>query len=225
MLGIAAYVGERQHHQGKTRRRRPRWHCGVVRSRTKAVADNGISPYRAGYVLELLFAQIGKLDRDLSANLIVSRRRYADAAGFGDTLKPGCNVDAVSKNILALDEDVAEVDPHPKQHAPIPGDAVIALGHSGLHRDGALHRVDYRRKLDQQTIARGLYDTTAMLRHQRIGNGPVFTQGAGGADLVEAHQSRITGHIGGHDSRQSPSDPVRLVLLHGKASPFAHCIV
>jgi hypothetical protein len=46
-----------------------------------------------------------------------------------------------------------------------------------------------------------------MLRDQRIGDGAVFAQDASGADLVEPHKSRISGHIGSEYRRQSASDP------------------
>ena len=63
------------------------------------------------------------------------------------------------------------------------------------------------RETQQYAVAGGLDDAPAMLRDQRIGDGAVFAQDAGGAGLVEPHKSRITGHVGGQYRRQSASDP------------------
>jgi hypothetical protein len=45
----------------------------------------------------------------------------ADTAGLRDTLKPHSDVDTVPENVIALDQDVSEVNPDPKQHTPILG--------------------------------------------------------------------------------------------------------
>ena len=92
---------------------------------------------------------------------------------------------------------------------------LIALGHHRLHSYRAFDRIDHRGKLDQHAVAGGLDDTPTMLRYQRIGYGAVFAQDAGGADLVEPHKSRITGHVGGQYRRQPASDPSWRLLHHG----------
>jgi hypothetical protein len=57
-----------------------------------------------------LLAEIGELDRDFAANVIVDRRRNADAAGFSDGLQPCGDVDAVPKDVMRLDHHVAHID-------------------------------------------------------------------------------------------------------------------
>ena len=37
-----------------------------------------------------------------------------DAAGLGDALDPRRDVDAVAEDVVALDDDVADIDPDPK---------------------------------------------------------------------------------------------------------------
>ena len=159
--------------------------------------------------------QIGELDSDLAANVVIGGRRDADAPGFGDALEPRCDIDAVTKDIIAFDEDITKVDPNPEQHTPVLRYALIAFGHHRLHGYRAFDRIDHRGKLNQHTVAGGLDDTPTVFRYQRIGYSAVFAQDAGGADLVEPHQSRITGHVGGQYRRQSASDPSWRLLLHG----------
>src|ERR1700751_2561088 len=50
--------------------------------RANAISDCGIDPDRAGNVFEVLLAQIGELNPDLASDLVVGRRRDADAPGF-----------------------------------------------------------------------------------------------------------------------------------------------
>ena len=45
-----------------------------------------------------------------------------------------------------------------------------------------------------------------MLRHESIGNLAVFAEGAGGADLVEAHEPRVACDVSRQHRRQSPLD-------------------
>ena len=100
--------------------------------RAKPIRGHGIGPHRAGYILEALLAQIGELDRYLASDLIVGRRRDADAAGFRDALKPRRDVDAVPEDVVALDQDVTEVDPDPEEHTLVFRDILVPLVPSRL---------------------------------------------------------------------------------------------
>ena len=106
-------------------------HCGVLFVQAKPVPLRGIGPYRTSDVLEVLLAQIGELDIDFAADLIIGRSRDADATGFGDACQPCRDIDAVAENVVTLDQDVAEVDPDPEGDALVLGDIRIAV-------DGAL---------------------------------------------------------------------------------------
>ena len=81
--------------------------------------DHSIGPDRAVDVLEVLLAQIGELDADLASDLVVGRRGDADATGFCDALKPRRNIDAVSKDVMRLDDYVANIDADAEGNAPV----------------------------------------------------------------------------------------------------------
>jgi len=51
--------------------------------------------------------------------LIEYNAGYADPAGFSDTFKSGCHVDAIAKEIVALDDDVTKMDANPKAECRI----------------------------------------------------------------------------------------------------------
>ena len=134
-----------------------------------SILDDGISTYRTGDVLEGLLANVIELDRDLAENLIVGGRRDADAARFGDPLKSGRDVDAIAENVIALDQDVAEVDPDPEQHPAINEHPFVPLVHHRLHGHRAFDRIDHRGKLKEHTVPCGLDDATAVFCHESIG--------------------------------------------------------
>ena len=145
--------------------------------------------------------------------------------GFGNALKPCCDIDAITKNIVALDQDVTEIDPDPEQHTSVGRDAIVPFGHHRLHCYRAFDRVDYRWKFEQYTVARGLDDPATMLCHERIGKDAVFTQDTGGADLVDAHQTRIASDVGGQYRRQSAVDPDLVALAPWRTQPLRAMVV
>src|SRR5215470_16120572 len=94
-------------------------HRGFLRPRVGPFPGHGISPYRTGDILEALFAQIGELNPDLASDVIVGRRRDADSVRLCDAFKSGCNVNAVPKDVMGLDDDVTDVDAHAESNAAV----------------------------------------------------------------------------------------------------------
>src|SRR6516165_8744022 len=180
---------------------------------------NCIGTDRMGNVLEGLLAKVGELNLDLTAYVIVGGRRDADATRFRDALKPRSDVDTVPENVIALDQDVPEIDPDPEQHSAVGGHPFVTFGHHCLHRHGAFDCIDHRRKFKQHAVARCLHETSAVFCHESFSCCEVFAEGAGSADLVEAHEPRVPGNVSGHDCRQPASDPAWMRFAHGTRSP------
>src|SRR5438270_13272470 len=103
-----------------------------------------------------------------SRSPIWSRTRDADAARRRQCLQPRGDVDAVAVNILAVGDDVAEIDPDAKAKAPLLGEIQIAVGHRALNFGGAAHRVDHAGEFRQHPVTGGLDDPTPMLADLRI---------------------------------------------------------
>ena len=55
-----------------------------------------------------------KLARHLALHLSPSVLGNRDAAGLGDALDPRRDIDAIAKDVVALDDDVADIDPDPE---------------------------------------------------------------------------------------------------------------
>jgi hypothetical protein len=166
-------------------------------------------------ILEALLTQIGELNSDLSHNLIVGRRRDADAARFCDALEPCRNIYAIPEDVMRLDNYVADIDAHTESNAlvfhVIDGkfvDACLELhsGPNGLDRTG---------KLRQKPVA-GVFDNAAaMVRYCRAHNIRQECYHFGVRSLfVIVHKARIASHVSGQYRRQPPFDPDWLLLHH-----------
>ena len=168
-----------------------------------SVSEDGISTDPPGDILKRLLAKISEFDRDLAVNLFVSGRRDADAPRFSDPLKPSRNVNAITEDVLALDQDVPEIDPDPKQHTPVLRDTFVPLSHHRLHSNRTLDRIDHRGKLKENTVSGGLHEPPPVLLHECIGDLAVFAECTGCADLVEAHERRLSVNLGDHEEKRS----------------------
>jgi hypothetical protein len=107
-------------------------------------------------------------DRQLVADLIAHHPRDADPARLGERFEASRDIDAVAKDVLVLDDDVAEIYSDPELDPAVLGNAGLAIDHSPLPFGGAAHRVDDARELRQQPVASILDDTARMLGDLRV---------------------------------------------------------
>jgi len=81
-----------------------------------------------------------KFHAELVADLLPHRAGDGDAARRRDRLQARGDVDAVARNVLPVDQDVAEVDPDAVVDAPLGRQAAVAAGHLALDLDRRLQR-------------------------------------------------------------------------------------
>src|SRR5579871_386668 len=70
--------------------------------------------HRASDVLHGLLTEVSKGYRELIPNLVVRRPRDTNAAGLAERFQTRGNIDAVTKYVVAVDDDIADVDADPK---------------------------------------------------------------------------------------------------------------
>ena len=75
------------------------------------------------------------------------------------------HVHAVAQDVVAVDDDLAQIDADTVGDAALGGHVRLALGHAPLHRDRAQDRVDRAAKLDQEPVAGGLDDAPVVLSY------------------------------------------------------------
>src|SRR5207248_8266979 len=148
---------------------------------------SAVDAHRPDDVLQRLLATIEKFGFDLAPHLAERVFRNADTTRFGDSLKPCCEINTVTEDIIAVDHYVAEVDADAPFHLALAGDSLISLGYQFLECDRALHSAYHRGELDQNPVAGRLDDPPPMLGNERIGRGTMLAQHAGRTRLDRLH--------------------------------------
>ena len=155
-----------------------------------------------------------KRQGQLRPDLIPHRTRDANPARLRKSFQPGRDIDGIAEEIVALHDDVADVDADPKPHLLTDRSIRILLGYGVLHRDGTLHGIDGAGEIGDEAIASRVEDPTAMRGDQAIDDDPVSGEGAERADLIEPHQAAVALDIGGEDRGELPFDRVRFQRRH-----------
>ena len=134
------------------------------------------------------------------ANLIAHRARDTDAAGVGDHFEARRHVDAVAKDVVVLDDDVAQIDADAELDPPRRRDVGVASRHPALNLGSAQHGVGDAAEFDQHTVAGGLDDAAMVLGNGRIDEfDPVSLETRKRPRLVNLHEPAIADHVGGKD--------------------------
>jgi hypothetical protein len=126
--------------------------------------------------------------------------RDADAAAFGNAFKAGGNVDAVAVDVIAFDDDVANVHADAKRHLATISSAGIARGHGALNLGGTIDTLNGAGKFGKQAIAHQLDDAAAMLGDAGIDDfRAMLLQKRERSRLVLAHHPAIADRVCGQD--------------------------
>src|SRR5262249_12535090 len=123
---------------------------------------NGLS-----YVLDLHHAEVVARQPQLAFHLFVNTSGDADAAGFGQSLQPRRDIDAVTEQVVVIDHDVAEVDADPDLHAVILRQVEGSFSQVILNLDRGPPGLDGAREFGHQAVAGAAEDAAAV-----IGDGP-----------------------------------------------------
>ena len=122
--------------------------------------------------------------------------------GSASSSQPGGHVHAVAENTLVLENDVAEVHSHPKQHAPVGRDIAVALVHRLLQRHRAFHGPDGARKRGQEPIAGSIHYRASEAPHHGKHDRLVRLQLSHRRRFVLRHQARVARYVGRQDRRE-----------------------
>ena len=163
-----------------------------------------VSANRLGDILDAMVAKRAVVEIELVFDLLVNGLRDANGARLRERLEPGCDVDAVTENVIAVDDDVAEIDADAQLETALRRDGVVEGARSSLHLDGAVQRIDDAGEIRQQAVARRADDPPVMRRNQRVDGAAELAQRLMGACFILAHQPAETDHIRMQDGGQFP---------------------
>src|SRR5207248_3146837 len=128
---------------------------------------NAVGAHRSSDVLEDLLTQIIEGEVEPAGGILLNTGRDTNPAWIGETLETGRDIHPVTKNIIALDNDIADVDPDAEFDA-IVRSAGITLGHAALPSSGTTQRINDASELNQQPIAGCLDDTAPVFGDLRV---------------------------------------------------------
>jgi len=162
-------------------------------------------PHRLSNILEGLRSHIITGNLDLAPDLPVGIIGDADAARLSNSLQPHCDIDAVSKDIIFIDDDVADVDADAKFDLLALRCIDILFGHAALNFDGAAYGIYDAAELDESAVPGILDDAPAMISDFGIKK-PLSKsfQLRQRAFLVDPYQAARARDIRRQNSRQSP---------------------
>src|SRR6476659_9213455 len=108
------------------------------------------------------------MEREPVASLGVDRLRDADAAGPRHRFQPRGDIDAVPHEVVAFDDDVAEVDPDAKTQLASVGEVGVPLGELELDLGGTPHCLDGTRELGNNAVSGAAEDAPFMAPDQPV---------------------------------------------------------
>src|ERR1700732_3754306 len=85
-----------------------------ARSRCRRRYAHRVSANRLGDVLDAMAAERTVIEIELVPDLVVDGVRNANCARPGERLETGGDVDAIAENIVAVDDDISEIDADPQ---------------------------------------------------------------------------------------------------------------
>src|SRR5262245_1713696 len=163
--------------------------------------------HRLGKVLDGLLALVDELDFELVADLVTHHRRTGNAAGLRHRFEPGRQVDAIAVEIVAIDDDVADIDADAEFDLAIIGDPSIAIVHAGLNLDSTAHGVEHAAELDEEAVSHHLEDAPAVFCYGRIEElAAMLPESTERAFLIGLHKPAVAHDIGRHNGCQPPLD-------------------
>ncbi len=210
LVGVVTQIRERQD--------RDRGPLGRVEGRARRCRGGGhptiahpVDPHGPLDVLEPALAHGDEAAVELAPQMIVGGAGDDDAARLGELLESRRDVHPVAIEVaVGVVDDIAEVDADPAAEALRLGHRILALGHSPLNEQGAAHRVDDARELDQGAVAHQLDDASLVLGDERVDQLLSQRLQAGErAILVPLHEPGVADHVRRQDGREPPLDPCR----------------
>jgi hypothetical protein len=183
-------------------------------------------PDRAADILDLNAAPVAKAHLDPISDALVNDGGNTDSPGLGNGLQPGRDVDAIAIDVVAIDDDVAKIDPDP-EHDRRTRLAVVVCRHRALNFDSTADRVHNTAEFGKRAVSGQLHYTTVVRDHGRVEHSfPVQFERRKRACFIRLHQARVVDRIrckhGGQPSIDALINHTRLLAAFTvREEPFA----
>jgi hypothetical protein len=137
------------------------------------MATEPISPrsHRLSDVLEGPWSKVIPHDLDLASNLPIGVIRHTNPARFGNGLKTRCNVDAVTEDVVFVDDDIPDMDADPELDLLILRHRGVLVSHAKLDFEGTPYRIYSAGEFDQHSVPGRFDDAASMGGYRGINEG------------------------------------------------------
>src|SRR5271165_5986806 len=160
LFGIAAHVGEWQHGDRRLVGERKDGRAFGRRGFGRGVTRGETSPANPNWpsnIFEALVAHVLECEVEPPGSVFLNPSRDANPARVGQTFQTGCDIHAITEDVVALDYDIADIDANPESDA-IVGCAGITLGHRPLPFGGAPQGIYHAGEFNQKAVTCGFDD-------------------------------------------------------------------
>src|SRR4030095_5297681 len=189
LLGIPAHVGEGKNDDRWLDRAR---YLGHLAAFGAARLPHAVYPHPAGDIAQLHVAQVGEPEVELAVDCLVDLAGDEDPTGLGERFDARRDVDPIAKYIVAVDDDVTDVDADAELDLLLRRHPGIALGHAALQVHRAADGIDDAPELQQQDIAGGLDDATVVFGDLGVDQlAAMGSQRLQRAAFVATHEARV----------------------------------
>jgi hypothetical protein len=138
-------------------------------------------------------------------NLFVDASRDKDVSRFGNSLKPRCNVDAITVDVIGFDNDISEVYSNSILYPPLARQRRVTPDHALLDDDGAADGFDRAVEYREKAVARTFNETSVILDDRRVNEvASVAHHPRVRTLLIHCHEPAVAGDVSGQDSRETP---------------------
>jgi hypothetical protein len=156
-------------------------------------------------VLDLTVAERLIAANKFLLNLFVDASRDKDVSRFGNSLKPRCNVDAITVDVIGFDNDISEVYSNSILYPPLAWERRIAPDHALLDNNGAADGFDRAVEHREKAVARTFNESSVILDDRRVNEvASVPHHPRVRALLIHCHEPAITGDVSGQDGGEAP---------------------
>jgi hypothetical protein len=164
--------------------------------RRRRLNSRPVHPDRLSDVLDLLIPEIIETQLQLVADVVARCAGDTNSARLCESFEAGCDVNAVAEQVLAVDDDIADVHADAELHRLVGGSAGIRSRNCCLHRDRALHSIDRAGEVSDDAVASGVEDAASVRRNQTVDDATAGLQLSVRADLVARHHPAVAGNVG-----------------------------
>ncbi len=168
-------------------------------------------------VLDRLLAQELVRELQLVADCGAHRLGYADSTGLGETLQSGGDIHPVTVDVVAVLDDVTQIDADAELDLAIVGLVLVEGSEGSLDMSRTGKRIDRRLEHGERGVAGVVHDATAMVLDRTGDQVEISAEPAVCRVLVRAGQASVADHICIENGGELAGKSLR--IMHGDSSP------